>query len=611
MNYNQSQKQAIHHKQGPMLVLAGPGSGKTAVITRRTQFLIEECNINPKKVLVITFTKAAAREMKERFESITNGKRSPVTFGTFHGVFFSILKHAYGYNSSNILPEGKSYQLVREILDKKELDIEMEDETDFIADVLNEISTVKNERIPLEHYYSKSCPEHTFRNIFIDYQDKLQKSRFIDFDDMLVYCYELLVNRKDILTGWQNQFEYILIDEFQDINKIQYDIIRLLAKPENNLFVVGDDDQSIYRFRGAKPEIMLNYKKDYPKAQIVLLDKNYRSTDTIVTHSLRLIKKNSQRYKKDIKAVRNTGELIEFAVFQNQMEENNKIVQNIMNDFSKGKEYSEIAILFRTNTQPRMLVEKLMEYNIPFCMKDILPNIYEHWMIKNIIAYIQISLGSRKRSDFLQIINRPKRYISRDCINHIEISFENLLTYYQDKEWMCDYIEKLWFDINQIKNMRPYAAINYIRKAIGYDEYIKEYALFRKMNPEELLGILNEVQELSKDFSNFQSWFLHMEEYVKELKEQQLKKSEKTNAVTLMTMHSAKGLEYNQVYIVDVSEEIVPHPKAVLEEEIEEERRMFYVGVTRAKEKLFVYSIKERFQKKLKISRFVEEMMKE
>lgn len=611
MNYNQSQRQAIHHKNGPMLVLAGPGSGKTSVITRRTQFLIEECNKNPKKILVITFTKAAAREMKERFDYITKGKRHPVTFGTFHGVFFSILRHAYGYNSSNILSEDKSYQFLREILDKKDLEIEIEDETEFITEVLTEISTVKNERISLEHYYSKSCPEHTFRNIFKEYQDKLQRSGFLDFDDMLVYCYELLVNRKDILAGWQNQFEHILIDEFQDINKIQYDIIRLLANPEDNLFVVGDDDQSIYRFRGAKPEIMLNFKKDYPKTKIVLLDKNYRSTDTIVSHSLRLIKKNSQRYKKDIKAVRNAGEPIEFEVFQNQMEENNKIIQNIMNDISKGKAYREIAILFRTNTQPRMLVEKLMEYNIPFCMKDTIPNIYEHWMIKNIIAYIQISLGSRKRSDFLQIINRPKRYISRDCINDIEISFENLLAYYQDKEWMCDYIEKLWFDINQIKNMRPYAAINYIRKAIGYDEYIKEYTQFRKMNPEELFRILDEVQELSKEFSNFQSWFLHMEEYIKELKEQQLNKKNKTNAITLMTMHSAKGLEYNQVYLVDISEEIVPHPKAVLDEEIEEERRMFYVAMTRAKEKLFVYSIKERFQKKLKVSRFVEEMLKE
>lgn len=609
MNYNLSQKQAICHRNGPMLVLAGPGSGKTTVITKRTQFLIEECKVNPNKILVITFTKAAAKEMKERFARNTKGKNYLVTFGTFHGVFFSILKHAYGFNSSNVLPEGKRLQIVKEIVDK--IEMEIDDETDFLTEVLNEISAVKNSRIQLEHYYSKSCPEHTFRTIFTEYRDKLQHSRLIDFDDMLVYCYELLTQRKDILSGWQKRFEYILIDEFQDINQIQYDIIRLLVEPEQNLFVVGDDDQSIYRFRGARPEIMLNFRKDYLDTKVVLLNKNYRSTSTIVNHSLRLIKKNSQRYKKDIEAVKEEGMPIEFEVFQNQKEENYKLIEKVLASPKNGTEYSDIAILFRTNTQPRMLVENLMEYNIPFRMRDVLPNIYEHWMMKNILAYIQIGLGSRKRADFLQIINRPKRYISRDCINSIEISFENLLSFYQDKEWMCDYIDKLWHDVKMLKNMRPYAAINYIRKAIGYDEYIKEYAEFRRMKPDELYRILDEIQESSKAFDNYEKWFIHMEEYAIELKEQQSAQNENTNAVTLMTMHSAKGLEYKHVYLVDVNEEIVPHPKALLEEEIEEERRMFYVAMTRAKEKLYVYSLKERFQKKLKISRFVEEMLKE
>lgn len=608
MNYNDFQEFAIHHKEGPMLVLAGPGSGKTTVITKRIQFLIEENKVSPNKILVITFAKAAAAEMKERFIKNTGKIKLSVTFGTFHGIFFAILKNAYGFNASNILEEGKKIQILKEIIDKQEMEID--DEADFVSEIINEISSVKNARIDLEHYYSKSCPENAFRSIFREYHRKLQNSRLIDFDDMLVYCYELFTQRADILAGWQKRFEYILIDEFQDINQIQYDIVRLLAGSRKNLFIVGDDDQSIYRFRGAKPEIMLNFKKDFPTAKTVLLDTNYRSVNSIVTHGLRLINKNVQRYKKRIQADRKEEGFVIFETFQNQREENKKIIENILKSVQEGRCYQEIAILFRTNTQPRMLVESFMEYNIPFRMKDILPNIYEHWMVKNIIAYIQIGLGSRKRSDFLQVINRPKRYISRECINSMEISFENLLSFYQDKEWMCDYIDKFWQDVKMLKDMRPYGAINYIRKAIGYDDYIKEYAEFRRIKSDELYQILDEIQDAAKEYADYTSWFLHMQQYSQELKEQQTQQNKSTDAVTLMTMHSAKGLEYNQVYLIDVNEEIIPHQKAVLDAELEEERRMFYVAITRAKEELYIYSIKERFQKKLKVSRFVEEMRK-
>ena len=264
MAYNKSQIQAIAHGTGPCMVLAGPGSGKTAVIIQRTIDLIEKSHVKPENILVITFTKAAATEMKQRFLHRMGAGQSGVTFGTFHGIFFTVLKYAYHYSAANIIGEEQRYALLRDVCHSMHL--QYEDEAEFFSGVFAEISKVKNERIPLESYYSSLCGEEVFRDIFKAYQSRMQKNGLLDFDDMLVYTYELFTQRKDILAMWQQKFQYILIDEFQDINQLQYDIIRMLALPENNLFIVGDDDQSIYRFRGSKPEIMLHFGEDYKKA---------------------------------------------------------------------------------------------------------------------------------------------------------------------------------------------------------------------------------------------------------------------------------------------------------------------------------------------------------
>ncbi|MDF2950871.1 MAG: UvrD/REP helicase [Anaerocolumna sp.] len=608
MNINQSQIIAIQHNKGPMLVLAGPGSGKTLVITRRTQQLIENYGVNPYHILVITFTKAAAEEMKERFNKLTGSRYSGVNFGTFHAVFFTILKYAYHYNASNIIRDDLKYQYFKEIIEQ--LQLEIDDEKEFISGISSEISLVKGERLSLEHYYSINCSEEVFKMIYEAYEKKLRKSHFIDFDDMLVLCYELLSERPDILAVWQKKFQYILIDEFQDINKVQYDIIRLLAKPENNLFIVGDDDQSIYRFRGAKPEIMLNFEKDYPDGKRILLDTNYRSTQKIIDYAATLVKNNSKRFPKNIKAANQGGEDIKIKVFQELKEQNSMVVANILQYFRDGMAFSDMAVLFRTNTQPRALIEKLMEYNVPFQMKDMIPNIYDHWIAGNIIAYIKLAMGSRERSLFLQIANRPKRYISRECFPNSQVELNELREYYSDKEWMLDRVHKLEYDLQLLKEMTPFAAINYIRKGIGYEDYLAEYADYRRIKVDELLETLNELQETSRNYKTFEDWFLHIEDYKEELK-RQYENMQKRNkeCVTLATMHSSKGLEYKVVFITDANEGITPHRKAMVEADMEEERRLFYVAMTRAKEYLHIYSVKERYNKELAISRFVGELL--
>lgn len=605
MNFNKSQQSAIDHKDGAMLVLAGPGSGKTAVITHRTKNLIKKYGVDPSKILVITFTKAAANEMKERFNALMDGERVNVSFGTFHAVFFMILKYAYRFSSSNIADEQTRYGFVREILSYYRL--EYKDENEFIGNLLAEISMIKNSRIDVDNFYSSVCGEEIFRDIYRKYESRLRDSRLIDFDDMLSYTYELFTERPDILALWQQKYEYILIDEFQDINRIQYEIIKMLALPQNNLFIVGDDDQSIYRFRGSKPEIMLNFEKDYPDAKRVLLDTNYRCGKYIVETSLNLISHNKERFEKKIIASSTSDVPVSFVDFENRRDENLFLIRDIDRKMKSGAAFSDFAVLFRTNTQPRQLIEQLMGYNIPFKTKDNIPNVYEHWIARDIFTYQRIAKGSRKRSDFLQIMNRPKRYLSRDSLSEPTVAFDEWIKLYDEQPWMAERIEKLEFDLKLMQRMNPYASINYIRKGIGYDDFLGEYAQYRSINKDDLYDILDEIQAGAKGYATFEEWYEHIENYTAEMKQLAKNKNSNPDAVTLATLHSSKGLEFENVYIIDANEGIMPYKKAVLEKDIEEERRLFYVGMTRAKINLSIYSVKSVNDKTAQTSRFVRE----
>lgn len=605
MAFNETQKKAIRHRRGPMLVLAGPGSGKTTVITNRVRYLTEKAGVDPSHILVITFTRAAAREMKERYEQITQAGCSRVSFGTFHSVFFLILKLAYRYQSANIAREEQRTLFVREILEH--CDLEVEDEGEFISSILSEISMVKGELMDLEHYYAKNCSEDIFKQLYRGYEEKLRRHGLLDFDDMLVMCYQLFKERPDILSAWQNKYQYILIDEFQDINRIQYEIVKMLALPENNLFIVGDDDQSIYRFRGAKPEIMLGFEKDYPDAERLLLDTNYRSSRQIVEAAGRVIAHNRTRFPKDIRAVRGSGKSVDVREWPEPMDESLAIVGQLKDYAAMGIGYEEMAVLYRTNLGPRLLIEKLMEYNIPFSMRDTVPNLYDHWIVKNVLSYIKAARGDLSRANILSIINRPKRYVSRDALEHQNVSWEAVKSFYQDKNWMLDRIEQLEYDLVMLREMAPAAAVNYIRKAVDYNSYLREYAQDRRMKPEELMEVLDQLQDSAGGYKTYEAWFAHMDAYREQLLKQAQGGGVQEKGVSLMTMHSSKGLEFRVVYILDANEGVTPHHKAVLDQDVEEERRMFYVAMTRAKERLHIYYVKERYHKKQEISRFAQE----
>lgn len=615
MKLNRGQDEAIKHGNGPCMVLAPPGSGKTLIVTERTRYLIEESGVRPDQILVITFTRYAAREMKERFERLTAGKNYPVTFGTFHSIFYGILKCAYGIGANNLMSEKESSVLLQEVLDQTNIEStpEVEDEEELVRELLREVGMVKNGLYHLKDFHSKYLTQDEFAEVFRSYEHQKKELKKFDFDDMLVQCYALFRKKPEILQGWQKRFQYILIDEFQDINRVQYEVIRMLAAPRYNLFVVGDDDQSIYGFRGAKPELMLYMKQEFPSLRTISLTVNYRSTEFITGAAARVILHNDTRFYKRVQSFRGRGQNVHVQEVLDEQEEAQYVTEEIQKKLDQGIKPGEIAVLFRAAVQARMISEILSEHRIPFEMRDYVTNFYRHFIVKDMMAYLQLAAGKRDRSLFLTICNRPLRYLARNSMENRQVNFEDLRKFYCDKDWMLDIIDQFDVDVRMMKNMAPYAAIQYIRKKIGYDDFLKEYAEKHQISWKQLMDVMAELEERSKNFKSYDEWEIHIAKYTQELEEQQAKarkiKGERENKVQLMTIHSAKGLEFEDVFVIHVNEGEIPHQKAEKKDEIEEERRLFYVALTRAKNNLCISYITQKNGNSIKPSRFVEELL--
>lgn len=608
---NEAQSKAISHGEGPMLVLAGPGSGKTLVITQRIKYLIEEKQVKPENILVITFTKAAALEMQKRFFAMTKNDMLPVVFGTFHAIFFQILKQTYSFNASSIMKESQKQALLREVMkeipEQEILIYEQEEAEETIQKILSEISKVKNCGLQSSEYKSEIVSTPIFDCIYQRYCKKMSILKKVDFDDMVLLCYQLLQQRNDILKLWQERFRYILIDEFQDINPLQYKIIQMLARPHNNLFIVGDDDQSIYGFRGSDPGIMLHFQQDYSNAEKVLLNINYRSNADIVAHANRLIKHNVNRFDKEVIAQNLSRDGVKICYFESRQEQIKNIVSLIRQYMRQpGAKYKDIALLYRTNTHATITAEKLLKEKIPFQMKEKAGNIYHGVVAKDIVAYLKYALYQKDISAFYRIMNRPVRYIRRDTVPMKCFTMQEIIQNNQDKEYVVKNIMRLYEQLAFLKNMSPYAAINFIRKGIGYDEYMKNKATETGDSFQKWEQDLNYIQESAVDFDTIQEWLLHIEHYDETLEQE---KKEKEDAVNIVTMHGSKGLEWPIVIIPDVNEGHIPHKKAITEAELEEERRMFFVAMTRAKEKLFLFSVKEKEAGNNLPSRFIPEVI--
>lgn len=553
--------------------------------------------------------------MKERFERLTAGKNYPVTFGTFHSIFYGILKCAYGIGANNLMSEKESSVLLQEVLDQTNIEStpEVEDEEELVRELLREVGMVKNGLYHLKDFHSKYLTQDEFAEVFRSYEHQKKELKKFDFDDMLVQCYALFRKKPEILQGWQKRFQYILIDEFQDINRVQYEVIRMLAAPRYNLFVVGDDDQSIYGFRGAKPELMLYMKQEFPSLRTISLTVNYRSTEFITGAAARVILHNDTRFYKRVQSFRGRGQNVHVQEVLDEQEEAQYVTEEIQKKLDQGIKPGEIAVLFRAAVQARMISEILSEHRIPFEMRDYVTNFYRHFIVKDMMAYLQLAAGKRDRSLFLTICNRPLRYLARNSMENRQVNFEDLRKFYCDKDWMLDIIDQFDVDVRMMKNMAPYAAIQYIRKKIGYDDFLKEYAEKHQISWKQLMDVMAELEERSKNFKSYDEWEIHIAKYTQELEEQQAKarkiKGERENKVQLMTIHSAKGLEFEDVFVIHANEGEIPHQKAEKKDEIEEERRLFYVALTRAKNNLCISYITQKNGNSIKPSRFVEELL--
>ena len=603
---NTAQQKAVCHETGPMLVLAGPGRGKTTVLLCRISRLLERGLAKPQEILALTFSKAAAEEMKSRFENL-NGA-SGVSFGTFHSIFFRILRSRYGWNVEQIFQEEERRNILRNSIEAEKWDIP--DLEEYISQFFSQLSLMNSELEQPNRFTPVGMPVEEFRKLYRAYEGYKERHEKLDFDDMLTQCYQLLREDAAVREYWQRKYKFILVDEFQDVNQAQFACLQILAEKHQNLFVVGDDDQSIYAFRGARPDFLLHFPTLYPAAKKVTLNTNYRSTERIVNLAERVIGNNEVRFVKNMKGIGEAGDKVTFFLAEDAAKEAAHIAEKIGRLLDEGMPLTEIAVIYRTNLQGGAFARELYKRGIPYDLRDNSGNVYEHWVAKDLLAYLLLAENEESDSALRRILNKPKRYIGKDLLAEAETMPYTLLRSFfvcpSLRGWQEENLENLRIDLNQIRKRTPYDALKYIRKVIGYDEYLEEFAAYRRTSAQVLQEIADEIMETAKDCADVRSFREQLERLSLQMKEQSRKKGQKRNGVALMTMHGAKGLEFRAVFLPSLVEGIVPHEKGM--DTVAEERRLFYVAMTRASEKLCLSAILQRYEKERKPSRFLAEM---
>ncbi|WP_443638918.1 ATP-dependent helicase [Anaerotignum faecicola] len=603
---NTAQQKAVCHETGPMLVLAGPGSGKTTVLLCRISRLLGRGLAKPQEILALTFSKAAAEEMKSRFENL-NGA-SGVSFGTFHSIFFRILRSRYGWNVEQIFQEEERRNILRNSIEAETWDIP--DLEEYISQFFSQLSLMNSELEQPNRFTPVGMPVEEFRKLYRAYEGYKERHEKLDFDDMLTQCYQLLREDAAVREYWQRKYKFILVDEFQDVNQAQFACLQILAEKHQNLFVVGDDDQSIYAFRGARPDFLLHFPTLYPAAKKVTLNTNYRSTERIVNLAERVIGNNEVRFVKNMKGIGEAGDKVTFFLAEDAAKEAAHIAEKIGRFLDEGVPLTEIAVIYRTNLQGGAFARELYKRGIPYDLRDNSGNVYEHWVAKDLLAYLLLAENEESDSALRRILNKPKRYIGKDLLAEAETMPYTLLRSFfvcpSLKGWQEENLENLRIDLNQIRKRTPYDAVKYIRKVIRYDEYLEEFAAYRRTSAQVLQEIADEIMETAKDCADVRSFREQLERLSLQMKEQSRKKGQKRNGVALMTMHGAKGLEFRAVFLPSLVEGIVPHEKGM--DTVAEERRLFYVAMTRASEKLCLSAILQRYEKERKPSRFLAEM---
>lgn len=616
MDLSIEQKNAINHVEGPALILAVPGAGKTTVLIHRTVNLILNHKVSPEKILSITFSRASARDMKNRFvNSFKDISSIPIQFSTIHSFCFNLIREYAYMNKINftLIEEEKNQMNKYNLLKKIYLEINNEYITEEkLESLLNYIGYLKNMMLNIDDFVKNSKPDiENFKSIYGAYEKYKRDNNLIDFDDMLTLSHEILNSNKYILKKYRKKYDFIQVDEGQDTSKVQLEIIKLLASPKNNLFIVADDDQSIYGFRGAFPKGLLNFQKYYPNGKLFFMEENYRSSKNIVSVCNKFIKTNSIRYNKNIKTSNDYVEPINIIKVDSVTNQYSHLIEELKNN-----DLTKCCILYRNNLSSIGLMEILDRNQIQFYMRDIKVKFFNHWLLQDIFNFIIFSQDTSKMSIYENIYYKNKGYISKKQINYAKtlnykqsvfdriMNFPGLSNYYKTN------LRELKLDFKKLSKMNPYDAINFIEYDLEYDKYLKENSMKFGYTYDNLKSILFYLKLIAKNTEDINT-FINRLNYLQSL----CKNSRNyNNAVTLSTIHSAKGLEFDRVYIIDLIDGDFPSMSSIENAEkgkfelIEEERRLFYVGMSRAKYHLSLFAIDNIGDKYVEPSRFLAEL---
>ena len=629
---NNEQREAVFCTEGPLLMLAGAGSGKTRSLTHRIAYLIEEKGVAPWNILAITFTNKAAQEMRERVDALVGYGSEDIWISTFHATCSRILRRhidLLGYDRNfTIYDASDQKSLMKEVLKEMKIDTKQFPE----RSVMSEISSAKNEyKSPLDYRneYGSNFRNQRIADIYEHYQKRLKENNALDFDDLLVKMVDLFQTNPDVLEHYQDRFQYIMVDEYQDTNTVQFLLVSLLAKKYRNLCVVGDDDQSIYKFRGANIYNILNFEKVFPDAQVIRLEQNYRSTQNILNAANGVIANNKGRKEKKLWTENQKGELVHFKQYDTEYDEADGVVSRINFLAMRGVQYKDMAILYRTNAQSRIFEEKLKQKNIPYAIVRGI-SFYDRKEIKDLMSYLKVVDSGMDDLSVKRIINVPKRGIGQTTINRLqEFAILNQMSFL-DAVFNADEIPevtralaKLHKFADMIEEFREYASEHEISELLEHILDVTQYrAELEAEGTDESISRLEDIEELFNDIAyyeeeeenpNLRDFLAEKDMYTLNAGIDNLE--DENNKVLLMTLHNAKGLEFNNVYLGGMEEGVFPGFGAMMsgdESEIEEERRLCYVGITRAKERLFLSAAKRRMLRGQtqynRRSRFIDEI---
>ncbi len=581
-----AQECAIKHHKGACLVLAGPGSGKTFVITNRLVHMVREYLIPSEHILVITFTKAAAMEMEQRFHQLLPDAHP--WFGTFHSCFYYILKNSYTSIPNRFISTEEKHRILREICDEvldKDFDMEFEEVERLLSLYMNNGLSMQN--MP---EYADLKATH-LRQLYRSYHTALTEYGYMDFDDLMLCCYQLLKDNPEVRERWQKQFEYILIDECQDMNVLQYEILKLLTGPERNVFMVGDDDQSVYRFRGARVELMQRFIEEFKPVTQIQLDMNFRSTAGIVESSQKVIAQNKKRFVKQVHSFHKEKAGLHILNYELKRDMYEAVFEALQK--AEITSLKDFAIIYRTNQELRGMAYKLRQRGIPYQSREDQKSIFDEDWYLDIEAYMRLGTGSKERQYILRVANKPNRFIKREQL----VNFSYLPAPLEQQ-------------IKHIRTMRPYLAIKYIWSGIGYGRWLERQLGMDTDQWDAINEQLEEITQELKAYANLEDWLLHVEEdraLQKSLQKPKVK--EQSEGVCLLTMHASKGLEFDTVYLLDVNKGKIPKGSKLSEEELEEERRLFYVAMTRAKKHLHICYVRGAKDHALQPSVFIEPIL--